>query len=163
MNRGDLIRASNFNIWLDRLNSIRARHGLSPASGVSTVPQGATITAAKMNELINAMRSGISSNWMNVQMRSQYPVNSGDKIYYDVGGNIEYELGRWEGVCPHDSSFNSAHKSSNFSSHFSSNKSGNYSPDNSNDSGAWGSHGSCDWFNETYYGNREDNGVTSRY
>lgn len=163
MARGDIIRAANYNIWVDRLNAIRARHGLSAASGVSSVPQGNIITAAKMNELINEMRKGISSNWMNIQMRSQYPVNTGDIISYDVAGNIDTELTKWEGICPNNSSFNSAHKSSNFSSHFSSNRSGDYSPDNSNDSGAWGSHGSCDWFNETYYGNKTDGGVSSRY
>lgn len=168
MNRGDIITEQQYRRWVERLNAIRTNHGLSIAPNVSPPTQGTAITASKMNQLINSMRNGITSNWMNVYMTSQYPVNAGDPISYDVAGNIEIELTNWEKICPNNSSFNSAHKASNFSSnftsHFSSNKSSNYSPENTNDSGAWGLHGSCDWFNETYYGNKLTNGtITSRY
>lgn len=96
------IEASTYNGWIDRINAIRQKHGLSPDTSWVKMSKMDTVTASDMNYIAFA---SIGSKWLGSDLLPGEEVVEGEIIYYSHLNNIEAVLEDWEETCVHDSGF----------------------------------------------------------
>ena len=123
-----IIYANQYNDWLNRINEIRARHGLT-MSNAGYIPSYTVATADLMNDILNET---IGSKWISGQGIGT-PVGKGQKISSITVTSIEDTLFNWENKCVHDASFFTCR--SNFTGRCNSDDDGDDRSDDFSDSG----------------------------
>lgn len=152
---------SEYQTWINRLNAVRSKHGLSSVS-ISAPGQNAAATAAKMNELLN--KTAMTSKWINESIGKT--VSQNEIIYQSLATAINSKLTTWENTCVHNTVFTSYHSGNraNFTTHKTSYNSSNRSGYFSSNKG-FSASGSCSNYfnsncsNDSEFGNYSGNTI----